>query len=278
MRPATADEVHEPFAAGVIRERVAIATPRGEFAGELAYPARGAPRFAALLAGPHPYMGGTMRHALIGAIGDELATRGGVSLRFDYGDLSGIDVAASMARFWETGHAPEDAQRLDAAADAASFLIHCAPPAARRLVMVGYSFGCHVAWRLWLDRRVPRHAVTEVVLISPTMTRHEFVWPDATTGEVPRMLVIHSADDFATPLTAVKNWVDSANRAHADRQSPNGRAAEVDFSASTSVAVSLAEMPAGNHFFRGSETDIAAIAGDFAARACTAGGGPEAAT
>lgn len=335
MQRCAADAVSEGFEGDVIRERVAIAAARGEFAGELAYPARGAPRFSALLAGPHPYMGGTMRHPLICAIADDLALRGGVTLRFDYGDSRGIDVAASMARFWETGHAPEDAGRLDAAADAAAFLSRCTPQAAGRLVLLGYSFGCHVVWRLWLDRVVSPHAIAAVVLVSPTLTRHEFTLPDANPDGDPPILVIHSADDFATPLSVVTDWLDSAKhrlddvedarRSHTDQRSPL-RATELDTAQPSRGAVAgtdrlalregvtvppknyshacaratpepptrcnpgadrrpegtpgvtLAARPAGNHFFRGDEAEIAAIAGDFVTRACTAGAGPEAAS
>jgi alpha/beta superfamily hydrolase len=207
--------------------------------GELAYPFDDQPEFAALVVGPHPYMGGTMQNALVACISEELAFAGGVSLRFDFsapGGTSGrrIDIAASMAEFWSTGRAPEDPTRLRNAETAFCFLEALG---VQPLVLIGYSFGAAAVWRLWMERR---EQVAAVALISPTLARHAFERPDATIRP-PCMLVIHSVDDFCTPHGHVAQWV-----------------------AGLSFPVSFTCHEAGNHFFRGSERCIAREVAGFA--------------
>lgn len=229
------DEVSaEDAGADVVQERVRFAGPAGQLAGELAYPNRNAPSFAALIAGPHPYMGGTMANRLVECLAIHLAAVGGVSLRFDYGgtgDSDGrpIDVAASMSAFWETGHAPEDPDRVEDAAAAAAYVASLAAP---QVVLVGYSFGCYAAARGWRSS-----TPAGVVLISPTVSRHELGF--LRHWEAPTF-VVHSNNDFATPADSVKAWFDTLPE-------PKRRLCMDD----------------GDHFFRGAEESVAAMCADF---------------
>lgn len=227
--------------AGVIHESVRFPGAAGLLGGELAYPDDGKPAFAALVIGPHPYMGGTMRNALVAAVADELARAGGVSLRFDYAGTGvspgrPIDVAASMAEFWHTGHAPEDAQRLGDAAAAAGCL---AKLGVSPLTVAGYSFGAAAAWRLLAAGTV---RIEAAALISPTLARHDFAVP-AGRWTPPALLVLHSQDDFCTPAQRVADWV-----AHLS--------AHVDYDC----------LEGGNHFFRGAEPDVARRVAGFMSR------------
>lgn len=176
----------------VMQERVRIPGPRQALEGELAYPADRAVA-CALVVAPHPHMGGTMANNVVAALADDLAQAGLVTLRFNYGPQ--VDVAASMAAFWATGHAPEDAAMLAEARAATQWLLgqfHLP------WFALGYSFGAFAAMHT-LDLH-PRGAV----LISPTLAKHDYA---ATLRRDVPLLVIYSDNDFATPLAVTEQWV-----------------------------------------------------------------------
>ncbi|MBI5865639.1 MAG: alpha/beta fold hydrolase [Planctomycetes bacterium] len=221
----------------ILREETRVRTPHRTLHVELAYPADAEPAFAALVIGPHPYMGGTMQNVLVATIADEIAQAGGVSLRFDYGGAgrsegAPVDVAASMAEFWRTGHAPEDAARAD---DADAAFRDLRSLGVRPVFIVGYSFGAFLAWRI--GQRDGAN-VAGLVLVSPTLTRHTFERSDQASAAP--ILVIHSRDDFCTPEQAVTEWVRSLE--------PSTR---------------LSCHAGGNHFFRGGERAIGQEAAAF---------------
>lgn len=226
-----------------MRESIAIGPPGRRLGGELAYAPDTEPDFAALVIGPHPYMGGTMQNALIAAMARALARAGGVSLRFDYAgtgrsrERATMDVAASMSAFWKTGHAPEDPERL---ADAEAAFQSLDALGVQPLLLVGYSFGAAAAWRLVQAEAAD---VAGVALISPTLSRHDFA--RATGGPLRPTLVIHSRDDFCTPEPVVAAWVRSQ-----------------------STPIQYSCHPAGNHFFRGDEHRIGLEVAHFAAAVC----------
>src|SRR5271165_5738292 len=95
--------------------------------GELAYAEGSAPIAAAVLAGPHPLLGGTMGNNVVRALGDGLAWRGVVTLRFDYrgsGDNEGpaADLVARLSQFWETSQIEEEADYQKDLVSAVAFL------------------------------------------------------------------------------------------------------------------------------------------------------------
>lgn len=204
MRPtALADISTDRVDGQAIFERLSFDGPSGRLCGELAYPSIGQPRFAALLVGPHPFMGGTMDNPLMKHVASALAEAGGVALRFDYGGTGGsegrpIDVGDSMSAFWKTGHAPDDPDRILDVSAAREFLasLNIWPA-----VLVGYSFGCFAALSGWAGS-----APQAAVLISPTVARHDF---RSLTGWATPLLIVHSDNDFATPARAVEQWVET---------------------------------------------------------------------
>lgn len=227
----------------LLRESIAIRRSGRRLGGELAYAPDADPAFAALVIGPHPYMGGTMQNALIAAIALALARAGGVSLRFDYAgtgrsrERATVDVAASMAAFWKSGHAPEDPERL---ADAEAALRSLEALGVQPLLLVGYSFGAAAAWRLVQAEAVN---VAGAALVSPTLSRHDFA--RVPGGPLRPTLVIHSRDDFCTPEPVVAAWVRSQ-----------------------STPIQYSCHPAGNHFFRGVEHRIGLEVAHFATAVC----------
>lgn len=174
-------------------ERVRIPGPRGELPGELAY-AAAEPSLAVLLVPPHPHMGGSMENNIIRHLAADLPSIGAATLRFDYAEIA--DVAASMAHFWQTGHAPEDPLMTEDAAAAQAWL---ASAARAPQVIIGYSFGAYVAMKL-----AARTHPQALLLISPTISQHDFAELRRFGGPT---LVIYSDDDFATSGQQVEQWL-----------------------------------------------------------------------
>lgn len=201
-------------------ERIRIPGPRGELAGELAYSAS-SPSMAVLLVPPHPHMGGSMDNNIIRCLAAELTTLGAITLRFDYAGIAAV--AASMARFWETGDAPEDPLMVEDAAAARAWLTRTSD---LPQVIIGYSFGAFVAVNL-AARAAPR----ALVLISPTIAQHDF---SALRRCAAPALAIYSDDDFATPAVKLDAWVRSM-RPHVEPRC----------------------ITSANHFFIGREREIA---------------------
>lgn len=174
-------------------ERVRIPGPRGKLPGELAY-AAAEPSLAVLLVPPHPHMGGSMENNIIRHLAADLPSIGAATLRFDYAEIA--DVPASMAQFWQTGHAPEDPLMTEDAAAAQTWL---ARAARTPQVVIGYSFGAFVAIQL-----AARTRPAALVLISPTIGQHDFSHLRRFSGPT---LVIYSDDDFATPALRIERWL-----------------------------------------------------------------------
>jgi hypothetical protein len=217
-----------------IRERLWIDGPRGRLDAELAYPA-GDVRGAALVAAPHPYMGGSMAHPLLVRIAGALAEEGFIALRFDYGGVgrsagAPVDVAASLEEFWRSGAAPEDPRLVEEARAAAAWLeARAGSPA-----LVGYSFGAFAA------ARIAGGGTPAMVLVAPTIARHDYVC--AALPVIPA-LVVFGPGDFVTSEEELVAWA---------RGLPG--------------PTRLAFVAGGDHFFRGREDEVAATCRAFLAQ------------
>jgi alpha/beta superfamily hydrolase len=185
----------------IIAEEVWFHSGPYRLQGELAYPEAGAPRGAALLAGPHPLLGGTMENNVVRSLGPGLAHRGLATLRFNYrgaGRSEGppIDVARHMALFWETSHVPDEMELRHDVQAAADFL-RGATAADLPLALVGYSFGCALLAQVAVEGPCVR------VLVAPTVGKHDYA-PFESVKEP--LLAIASEDDFAAGAAQVRNW------------------------------------------------------------------------
>lgn len=194
--------------------------------GVLAYPAD-QPRFSALIAGPHPLLGGDMRNNVVAALLRGLAQDGAVALSFNYGGVGNseggpADWPAVTSEFWSSGTIAEEADWADDAASAAKALYGWTQSAP---VAVGYSFGCWVVDRLL--REIPARAI---VLISPNPKQHVF---ENLADCVAPLLVIHSDNDFTCTAPELVAWYDALRE-------PKARI----------------QVRAGEHFFRGCEDTV----------------------
>jgi alpha/beta superfamily hydrolase len=213
--------------ASIVVEGVAIPGGPYRLQGELAYPAAGSVRGAAILAGPHPLLGGNIQNNVLRALGDGLAARQWASLRFNYRGVGrsqgpAVDVAQHMAQFWQTSHVPDELDLWQDVQAAVSFLTTTVGPGLP-VAIIGYSFGCVLLPRLRLER--DRAAL---VLIAPTVARHDY---DLYRSVETPTLVIASEDDFTLEAGMVQRWFDRL-----------------------SMPRRLVQERLDNHFFRGHET------------------------
>jgi alpha/beta superfamily hydrolase len=188
-----------------------------------------------VLAGPHPLLGGNLRNNVVRGLGDGLAQRGLLTLRFDYrgvGRSQGppVDVARHLAVFWQTSHAPGEMDFWQDVQAAAEFVRQATP--GLPLALVGYSFGCAL-----LPHVRSQEAPTALVLIAPTVARHNY--EPFRTVNCP-LLVVASEDDFATDAAQLESWFDTL---------PMPR--------------QLLRRRCDNHFFRGHEDWLVETVGRF---------------
>lgn len=172
--------------------------------GELAYPEIGRVRGAVVVAGPHPLLGGNMRNNVVRCLGDGLARKGLMTLRFDYrgiGRSQGptVDIARNMAEFWQTSHAPDEMDFWRDVQGAIDFVQRSGP--GLPLAIVGYSFGCAL-----LPLIPQQESIDAMVLVAPTIGKHNY---DSFHSVTSPLLVVASEDDFATNATLLDSWFHS---------------------------------------------------------------------
>jgi alpha/beta superfamily hydrolase len=217
-------------------ERVRFSAGPFSLEGELVYPEIKAPRGVAVLAGPHPFLGGDLRNNVVRGVGDGLAGRGIVTLRFNYrgvGNSEGplVDVARHLATFWQTSHVPDEMDLCHDARGAIDFA-HQAAGTDLPLALIGYSFGCSL-----LPYALPDDTRPALVLIAPTLDKHDY--SPYFSLALPT-LGVASEDDFATPAGRLREWF--------------GR---------LPGPARLLLKKLDNHFFRGHEAWLAELIGNF---------------
>ncbi len=217
----------------VIEERVRILGRNRMLEGVLTYPT-GRATCSVLIAGPHPFLGGDIRNNVVATLSKSLASQGAVVLTFNYGGVGRseggpTDWPAVMSEFWKHGTFKEE-QGWAEDTDSAIFALRqwCASPP----VLVGYSFGC---WTIVNCLR--KEKFQSIVLISPNHKQHTFT--PLCICSAP-LLLIHSDNDFTCSECETKAWFDSVRE-------PKTRI----------------QLPAGEHFFRGHEAEVASTVAKF---------------
>jgi alpha/beta superfamily hydrolase len=182
----------------------AVRFPAGDcrLEGELVY-AEGPPWGMAVLAGPHPLLGGSMHNNVVRGLGDGLARHGLVTLCFNYRGVGAsegpaADVGTHLAEFWRTSRTPDEPHYQTDLGGAMGFL--CAAVGGDLpLALVGYSFGC----TLLPGAVPPDDGPTALVLVAPTVGTHDYAAFEAAGG--PK-LVIAPENDFAADPGQLSRW------------------------------------------------------------------------
>ena len=144
-------------------------------------------RGIALIAHPHPLMGGTKDHKVVTTLARALYALGHVTLRPNFRGVGGTEGTHDEGR-GETADLIAVARH--ARARYGDLPLTCA----------GFSFGSFVQTRVARQVRPDR-----LILVAPAVSRFE-------TGEVPAgTLVIHGELDDVVPLAAVLDWARPQN-------------------------------------------------------------------
>jgi alpha/beta superfamily hydrolase len=204
-------------------------SPAGLLHGELVYPETSRLTGAAVIAGPHPLLGGNMHNNIVRVLGDGLAQNQFVSLRFNYrgvGRSQGprIDLKKHLAQFWQTSHVTDEMDFYHDAQAAVDHLRQVTGPQLP-LALIGYSFGCAL-----LPSVQSKAQATVLVLIAPTVSKHDYASYLHMT-DLPPLLVIAAEDDFASDTERLQAWFDQLPARN-----------------------KLVRCQLDNHFFRGHET------------------------
>lgn len=149
-------------------------------------PAHAHARGIALVAHPHPLMGGTMDNKVAVTLARTFHHLGYATMRFNF-----RGVGRSEGVFDEGKGETDDAQAA---------LEHAAQVyAGERLVLAGFSFGTLVQARLW-QRIKDTRLIERLVLTGPAVNRFQLdPVPDDT-------IVIHGEEDDVVPLADVLTW------------------------------------------------------------------------
>jgi alpha/beta superfamily hydrolase len=155
---------------------------------------------ALLLCPPHPHLGGDMENNVITTLGNVLAEKGFVTLRFNYRGVgkseSEFDNIADKYNYWENVLNNDD--YADALADATSALGYLESAIdANRSFVVGYSFGAIVGMML----SIRSANVKAFASISTPFSRFDLSF---LSGCNKPKLYICADNDFASSIEDVK--------------------------------------------------------------------------
>ncbi len=155
---------------------------------------------ALLLCPPHPHLGGDMENNVITTLGNVLAEKGFVTLRFNYRGVgkseSEIDNIADKYNYWENVLSNDD--YADALADATSALGYLESAIdTNKSFVVGYSFGAVAAMML----SVKNVNIRAFVLISTPFGRFDMT---LLSECIKPKLIICADNDFASSIENVK--------------------------------------------------------------------------
>ena len=210
----------------IIEESVRIQGRTRSLEGLLTYPG-GEAQCSVLVAGPHPFLGGDMGNNVVHELAKHLASRGAVTLTFNYGGVGTSeggpnDWPAVMSAFWNDGTFAEE---HDWSVDAGSAITALHEWSDAPTVLIGYSFGC---WAV-VDQ-IAAAKPNAVVLISPNPKHHAF---EALACCTAPLLLIHSDHDFTLDSSEMIAWFESLRE-------PKTRL----------------QIASGEHFFRGHEGEV----------------------
>jgi uncharacterized protein len=196
-----------PDNADLIVEAIAFPSGGSRLHGELVYAESAGVTQVAVIAGPHPLLGGHMHNNVVCGLSEGLALRGLPVVRFDYRGIgrsegAAPNVAARLAEFWHSSHVSGE---LDLWQDVQAAVEYARPVAGPRapLILIGYSFGCVLLPQVRVDASVIQ------ILVAPTVAKHDY---EPFVGLDRPTLVIAAPDDFAADPAQLRAWFDRLSR------------------------------------------------------------------
>jgi alpha/beta superfamily hydrolase len=168
--------------------RTLIAAPHGHL--EAIYqPRDGEVDRIALLMHPHPQFGGTMHNKVVFGSAKALEEAGWETLRFNFRGVEG-----------STGRYADGVGEVDDARTALAYLREHRP-AAKRVLVLGFSFGAGIA----LDLAAETKGIDALIAIAAPA--YALPKPEEVSA-LPPITFIHGERDELAPLSAVRAWVE----------------------------------------------------------------------
>ena len=143
---------------------------------------------AALLAHPHPQMGGTMHDAVLDIVSSVLLDRGISCLRFNFRG------AGASAGAFDGGDGECE--------DLVAALNWVGSQSSSPVWLAGYSFGSWIGWRVAAAAPV---AIERIIMIAPPIGMLDY--PDRDDHNVPAQIIHGGSDDFVNAAT-VRDWAE----------------------------------------------------------------------
>ena len=168
-------------------------THKSGFAGpagwlEIACDASAGPsRGVAVIAHPHPLVGGTLDNKVVQTLARAFTQCGWTAVRFNFRGVGG-----------SLGSHDEGRGELD---DLLAVVQHAAP--AGPLALAGFSFGAFVTSNAFAELQALRQ-IDKLVLVGTAASRYPVAPIDP--GAHAKTLIIHGEQDDTVPLTAVLDW------------------------------------------------------------------------
>lgn len=167
---------------------------------QLTYAASGSPRFAALVVGAHPLLGGHADNNVVNALRSGLAAHNAIAMSFNYRGVGGsdptdLDWPRMISEFWKSASVPEEGLWIE---DGHFALRRLRKLTQAPIVLVGYSFGCLVVSDL-----ATSEATLATICVSPNPSQHDLSGLETRTGP---LLVISCDNDFSCPSETIANW------------------------------------------------------------------------
>lgn len=217
-----------------IRSPISISGPDGSLEGVFSYDARATAGRGVLVLPPHPSLGGDLKNNVIEGVATVLVQAGFSVLRFNYHGVGrsdgGPDDPLEKIRYWSELLEHDNAE--DALADSVAALDWLAAVCSE-IHAFGYSYGGLLALRL----AAKRVEIRSVAAVGMAVAGHDLGFLPLLTAPV---LAIHGDRDFATTVSTVDSVLDGIP------------------SSSRHVV-----LEGRDHFFRGQEHEVAAIALEF---------------
>jgi len=221
----------------IIQENVLFPSQQFLLEGVLSYAEDSEGNAGAVIAPPHPYLGGDMENNVVACVAKNLAHRGLVTLRFNYRGVGKSQGRAESQQeafeyFWQTNKVKDEEDFIEDVIGAIVFLQGLRKRKIIPIHLIGYSFGAYVAAHACM-----RRSAKSLSLISPPVARMDF--SPLEQSPLPKLIVC-SNDDFACSI-------DEIRKAYEQFHSPK----------------KLEIIPSEGHFFIGKEDRVAEIVWEF---------------
>jgi len=177
----------------------------GKIEGILAYRDESTSGTGIVVVPPHPLLGGNMDNNVVVAVSRHLATKGYITLRFNYRGvgrpMAVPTLSEELETFWRESVVPDEEKKVEEVFLSIDFL-RSQIGGIQNIIIIGYSFGAYLA--ALCAARNP--SIKALVMIAPPVQFHDFKF--LKTAALP-VCMVGSSSDFAYPVEGLKEFFNS---------------------------------------------------------------------